>query len=165
VSTPRLLQERGTQSFGAWDRNLYAVNRYKGEIKLEIGINGLNCALTILRPACTPVLRTMGLVYDVAQRTGYNLRDKCDDGRNPPGEIMKRLCANQSASQVMENLCTQRQCRTTVVGHSLQARNHNIPAWKTKCGFGYEHAPSIVDRERRWKSVFFGTKNGRCVLH
>jgi len=150
VSTPLLY--RNEVIFGAWDRNLYAVNRTNG--KLNWKWNNGSTVINYSPAACTPVAFD-GVVYVVAPDR-YISAINVDDGetlwRNHEATVRESIGISGDGKFVYAKTM-----QDTVVAFPTGKESQH-PAWKTNCGFGYEHAPSmLIEKDGK---VFFGTKNG-----
>lgn len=138
--------------FGAWDRNLHAVDRRTGQPvwKWNNGSRVINYSPA----ACIPVVHN-DVVYVVA-----------------PDRYLSAIDVASGATLWRTNEATVRESiglsgdGRWVYGKTMQdtivafptGRDKPAAAWKMHAGFGYEHVPSmLVEKEGQ---VFFGTRNG-----
>ena len=150
VSTPLLYND--DVIFGAWDKNLYALNQVNGTLHWKWS-NG-STVINYSPAACIPVASD-GVVYVVAPDRYITAID-ADNG--------KTLWRNNE-STVRESIGISNDGKT-MYGKTMQdtivafatSREPQHPAWKMNCGFGYEHVPSMLIEKDGL--VFFGTRNG-----
>lgn len=138
--------------FGAWDRNLYALNKTNGALLWKW--NNGSAVINYSPAACIPVVYD-GVVYVVAPDRYLSAIDL---------ETGKTLWRTNEAT-VRESIGISEDGKL-VYGKTMQDTvvafytNREAPklAWKASFGFGYEHVPSmLIEKEGK---VFFGTKNG-----
>lgn len=138
--------------FGAWDRNLYALNRTTGQLVWTW--NNGSSVINYSPAACIPVVHN-DVVYVVA-----------------PDRYLSAIDATSGATLWRTNESTVRESigisedGKWVYGKTMQdtivafptGREKSPAAWKMHAGFGYEHVPSmLIEKEGQ---VFFGTRNG-----
>lgn len=150
VSTPLLYD--GKIIFGAWDRNLYALDENTGVLiwKWNNGSSIRNYSPA----ACIPVAHD-GVVYVVAPDR-YISAINCVDGktlwRNNDATIRESLGISADGKWVYGKTM-----QDTIVAYATSREKQSV-AWQLNCGFGYEHVPSmLIEKEGK---VFFGTKSG-----
>jgi outer membrane protein assembly factor BamB len=150
VSTPLLYE--GKVIFGAWDRNLYALNKGDGQLiwKWTNGSSVRNYS-----PAsCIPVAHD-GVVYIVAPDRYISAIDATNGQtlwRNNDMRIRESIGISADRKFVYGKTM-----EDTVVAYAT-SREKQSAAWKIFCGYGYEHVPSmLIEKDNE---VFFGTKSG-----
>ncbi len=150
VSKPLLYE--GKLIFGAWDRNLYAVNRATGELTWKWN-NG--SAIRNYSPAsCIPVAAN-GIIYIVAPDRYISAIDAANGTtlwRNNDGGVRESIGMSPDGKWIYG-----KSMQDTIVAYAA-SREKQAAAWKMHCGFGYEHVPSMLIEKD--SLVFFGTKNG-----
>ena len=150
VSTP-LLYDKDV-IFGAWDKNLYAVNRTNG--KLNWKWNNGSSVINYSPAACIPVAND-GVVYVVAPDRYISAID-ANNGktiwRNNEATVRESIGISNDGKFVYGKTM-----QDTIVAYAT-SREPQHPGWKLNCGFGYEHVPSmLIEKDGQ---VFFGTRNG-----
>jgi outer membrane protein assembly factor BamB len=138
--------------FGAWDKNLYALNKNDGHVLWKW--NNGSSVINYSPAACIPVVKD-DVVYIVA-----------------PDRYLSAIDINTGKTLWRTNEATVRESigisndGKLVYGKTMQDTvvafytNKGKPefAWKMNVGFGYEHAPSmLIEKNGR---LYFGTKNG-----
>ncbi|MEO6547912.1 MAG: PQQ-binding-like beta-propeller repeat protein [Ferruginibacter sp.] len=150
VSTP--VNYNGMIIFGAWDRNLYALNSSTGAL-LWSWNNG--SPVRMYSPAaCIPVVAD-GVVYIVAPDryiTAIDASTGTTLWRNNDATIRESIGISASGKWIYGKTM-----QDTVVAYTA-SRDKQSTAWKMNCGFGYEHVPSMLIEKDGL--VFFGTKSG-----
>jgi outer membrane protein assembly factor BamB len=151
MSTPVL--EKGKLMFGAWDRNLYALDAANGQLLWKW--NNGSTVRNFSPASCIPVIKDE-VVYVVAPdryisaidfNTGTTL------WRNNDATVRESIGISADGRYVYGKTMTD-----TIVAYAT-SREKQAAAWKLDCGFGYEHVPSMLIENNG--KVFFGTKNGR----
>ncbi|MCW3089571.1 MAG: metallophosphoesterase [Ferruginibacter sp.] len=150
VSTP--IEYNGMVIFGAWDRNLYAVNSLTGALIWKWN-NG--SSVRMYSPAaCIPVAAD-GVVYVVAPDRYITTIDATSGAtlwRNNDATIRESIGISADSKWIYGKTM-----QDTIVAYAA-SRDKQSVAWKLACGFGYEHVPSmLIEKEGL---VFFGTKSG-----
>jgi outer membrane protein assembly factor BamB/predicted phosphodiesterase len=139
--------------FGAWDRNLYALEAATG--KLIWKWNNGSSVRNFSPASCIPVIKD-DVVYVVA-----------------PDRYLSAIDLNTGTALWRSNEATVRESMGIsadgryVYGKTMNdlvvafptSREKQSVAWKLDCGFGYEHVPSMLIERKG--VVYFGTKNGR----
>jgi len=150
VSTPLLYDSNVI--FGAWDKNLYAVNRSTGKLTWRWS-NG-SSVINYSPAACIPVAHD-GIVYVVAPDRYISAIDATDGKtlwRNNETAVRESIGMSDDGRFVYGKTM-----QDTIVAYATNSKPQH-PAWKMSCGFGYEHVPSmLVEKDGE---VFFGTRNG-----
>ncbi len=150
VSTP--LPYEGKIIFGAWDRNLYAVDEKTGLLVWKW--NNGSSIRNFSPAACTPVAHD-GVVYVVAPDryiSAINSMDGKTLWRNNDATIRESIGISVDGKWVYGKTM-----QDTIVAYAT-SREKQSTAWRLHCGFGYEHVPSmLIEKE---ENVFFGTKSG-----
>lgn len=150
VSKPLIYEDKII--FGAWDTNLYALNKNDGSLAWKWN-NG--SAVRHLSPAmCNPVAYD-GVIYVVA-----------------PDKYLSAIDAQTGTALWRTNEATIRESigisadKKLIYGKTMNDeivafktnKEKGILAWRLNCGFGYEHVPSMLIEDHG--TVYFGTKNG-----
>ena len=150
VSTPLLY--RGLIIFGAWDRHLYALDKRDGSVRWQWN-NG--SAVRNFSPAsCIPVA-SEGVVYVVAPDRYISAIDAASGKtlwRNNDATVRESIGISADGRWIYGKTM-----QDTIVAYAA-SREKQSAAWKMHCGFGYEHAPSMLIEKNG--GVFFGTRNG-----
>lgn len=150
VSKP--LRYDGKIIFGAWDRNLYALNSTTGSLHWKWN-NG--SSIRNYSPAsCIPVAAE-GVVYIVAPDryiTAIDVADGKTLWRNNDAGVRESIGISADGKWVYG-----KSMQDTIVAYAA-SREKQAAAWKLHCGFGYEHVPSMLIEKDG--VVFFGTRNG-----
>jgi len=150
VCTPLLYQ--GKIIFGAWDRNLYALDQNTGMLiwKWNNGSSVRNYS-----PAsCIPVAHD-GVVYVVAPDryiSAINAKDGNTLWRNNDATVRESIGISADGKWVYGKTM-----QDTIVAYAT-SRQKQQAAWKMHVGFGYEHVPSMLIEKKG--TVYFGTKSG-----
>lgn len=151
VSTPVLYE--GKLIFGAWDRNLYALDAANGQL-LWSWNNG-SPVRNFSPAACIPVIHD-GVVYIVAPDrflTAIDIHTGATLWRTNESTVRESIGISADGQYVYGKTMND----TIVAFHTSRVKEP--AAWKLDCGFGYEHVPSMLVEKNG--IVFFGTKNGR----
>jgi outer membrane protein assembly factor BamB len=138
--------------FGAWDKNLYALDRSTGNVKWKWS-NG-SSVINYSPAACTPVAND-GVVYVVAPDRYISAIDVASGKtlwRNNDATVRESIGISEDGKMVYGKTM-----QDTVVAY-LTSRQPQLPLWKMNCSFGYEHVPSMLIENEG--NVFFGTRNG-----
>ena len=149
MSKPLLYQ--GKLIFGAWDRNLYAVNSSNGHLVWKW--NNGSTVRHFSPAACIPVAAD-GIVYIAAPDrfiTAINAATGETWWRSKDGGLRESTGISQDGKTIFG-----KSMQDTVV---LYSAGKQLPAiHKIHAGYGYEHAPSMLSEENGF--LYFGTKNG-----
>lgn len=139
--------------FGAWDRNLYALDRKTG--KLNWKWNNGSTVRNYSPAACIPVIWD-AVVYIVAPDrylTAIDLTTGTTLWRNNEATVRESIGIAADGKWIYGKTMND-----FVVAFPT-SREKQAVAWKINCGFGYEHVPSMLIEQQN--TVVFGTKNGR----
>lgn len=159
VSTPLLYEDKII--FGAWDRNLYALDKNNGKLLWKWN-NG--SAVRNFSPAsCIPVAYD-GVIYVVAPDRFITAIDASTGKtlwRNNDATVRESIGISIDArpddSVGRGKWVYGKTMQDTIVAYAT-GKEKQSAAWKMHCGFGYEHVPSmLIEKEGQ---LFFGTKNG-----
>jgi outer membrane protein assembly factor BamB/predicted MPP superfamily phosphohydrolase len=150
VSVPILYKDKII--FGAWDTNLYALNKNNGRLIWKW--NNGSPVRNYSPASCTPVVHK-GVVYIVAPDR-YISAIEASSGktlwRNNDGGVRESIGISEDGKTVYG-----KSMQDTIVGYA-SSREKQFASWKMHCGFGYEHVPSmLIEKDHQ---LFFGTKNG-----
>lgn len=150
VSTP--VSYNNKIIFGAWDQNLYALNKLNGQLLWKW--NNGSPIINYSPAACTPVIKD-DAVYIVAPDRYLSAIDVAS------GKTLWRTkeAAVRESIGISEDgkLIYGKTMQDTVVAFYTN-KEQPLLAWKMNAAFGYEHAPSmLIEKEGK---VFFGTRNG-----
>ena len=151
MSTPVLYKDK--LIFGAWDKNLYSLDAGNG--KLLWKWNNGSTVRNYSPAACIPVIKD-DVVYIVAPDrylTAIDINLGTTLWRNNESTVRESIGISADGQYVYGKAMND----TIVAFHT--SREKQTAAWKLDCGFGYEHAPSMLIEKDG--IVFFGTKNGR----
>jgi outer membrane protein assembly factor BamB len=150
VSTPLLYNDKII--FGAWDRNLYALNKNNGAPEWQW--NNGSSVRNYSPAACIPVTHE-DVVYVVAPDRYISAID-INNGktlwRNNDATIRESMGISEDGKWIYGKTM-----QDTIVAYAA-SRDKQSAAWRMNCGFGYEHVPSMLIEKSG--NVFFGTKNG-----
>lgn len=151
MSTPVMYKDRIV--FGAWDRYLYALDAATGRLAWKWS-NG-SSVLNYSPAACIPVIT--GDVVFVAAPDRYLSAISFKDGatlwRTKEATVRESIGLSANGRYVYGKTMND-----TIVAFNASALQQPV-AWKMNCGYGYEHAPSML--EEKDGVVYFGTRNGR----
>lgn len=151
VSTPVLHKDRII--FGAWDRNLYALNAADG--KMSWKWNNGSTVRNFSPASCIPVIKD-DVIYVVAPDrylTAIDFTTGTTLWRNNESTVRESIGISADGKYVYGKTMND-----TIVAFPT-SREKQSAAWKLDCGFGYEHVPSmLIEKDGQ---VFFGTKNGK----
>lgn len=150
VSTPLLYE--GKVIFGAWDRNLYALNSSNGLLVWKW--NNGSSIRNYSPAACIPVA-VNGTVYVVAPDRYISAIDATKGNtlwRNNDATIRESIGISADGQWIYGKTM-----QDTIVAYAA-SRQQQSAAWKMYCGFGYEHVPSMLIEKDGL--VYFGTKSG-----
>ena len=151
VSKPVLY--KGIVIFGAWDKNLYALNTSDG--KLIWKWNNGSPIRNYSPAACIPVIKDE-VVYIVAPDrylTAIDIHSGTTLWRNNESTVRESIGISTDG-----NFVYGKTMNDTVVAYPT-SRERQKAVWKMDVGFGYEHVPSMLIEKDGL--VFFGTKNGK----
>jgi outer membrane protein assembly factor BamB len=150
VSKPLLYD--GKLIFGAWDRNLYAVKSGTGELLWKW--NNGSTVRNYSPASCIPVAAD-GVIYIVAPDRYITAIDAITGvalWRNNDGGVRESIGISADGKWIYG-----KSMQDTIVAYAT-SREKQTAAWKMHCGFGYEHAPSmLIEKEGK---LYFGTRNG-----
>jgi outer membrane protein assembly factor BamB/calcineurin-like phosphoesterase family protein len=138
--------------FGAWDKNLYALNKMDGQLLWKW--NNGSSVINYSPAACIPVVKD-DVVYIVAPDRYLSAID-INSGRT----LWRTNEATVRESIGISNdgkLVYGKTMLDTVVAFYTNNEKPQL-AWKMNVGYGYEHAPSMLIEEKG--KVYFGTRNG-----
>lgn len=141
----------GKLIFGAWDRNLYAVNSSNGNLLWKW--NNGSTVRHFSPAACIPVAAD-GIVYIVAPDrfiSAINAETGKTLWRSKDGGLRESIGISTNGKTIFG-----KSMQDTVVLY--QASSQWQAPQKINAGFGYEHAPSMLKEENGL--LYFGTKNG-----
>jgi outer membrane protein assembly factor BamB len=150
VSTPLIYD--GKIIFGAWDRNLYALDKTTGALAWKW--NNGSAVRNYSPAACIPVA-SGGVVYVVAPDRYISAIDASDGKtlwRNNDATVRESIGISNDGKWIYGKTM-----QDTIVAYAA-SREKQSAAWKMNCGFGYEHVPSMLIEKNG--QVFFGTRNG-----
>ncbi len=150
VSTPLLYD--GKVIFGAWDRNLYALDRATGELVWKW--NNGSTVRNYSPASCIPVAAN-GVVYVVAPDryiSAIDVKDGKTLWRNNDATVRESIGISADGKWIYGKTM-----QDTIVAYAA-GREKQQAAWKMHVGFGYEHVPSMLTEKDGL--VYFGTKSG-----
>ncbi len=150
VSTPLLYADKII--FGAWDRNLYALDKNTGALLWKW--NNGSSIRNYSPAACIPVAEA-GVVYIVAPDryiSAINIADGQTLWRNNDATVRESIGISAHGEWIYGKTM-----QDTIVAYKVSREKQSV-AWKLYCGFGYEHVPSMLIENGG--EVFFGTRNG-----
>ena len=151
VSTPVLHKDKII--FGAWDRNLYALNAADGRLNWKW--NNGSSVRNFSPASCIPVIKD-NVIYVVAPDrylTAIDFSTGTTLWRNNESTVRESIGISADGKFVYGKTMND-----TIVAFPT-SREKQSAAWKLDCGFGYEHVPSmLIEKDGQ---VFFGTKNGK----
>jgi outer membrane protein assembly factor BamB/predicted phosphodiesterase len=150
VSTPVIYKDKII--FGAWDTNLYALNRKNGTLVWKW--NNGSSVRNYSPASCVPVINK-GIVYIVAPDRYISAIDVANGKtlwRSKDGGVRESIGMSENKKFIYG-----KSMQDTIVAYAAN-RESQLAAWKMYCGFGYEHVPSmLIEKDGQ---LFFGTKNG-----
>jgi outer membrane protein assembly factor BamB len=150
VSTPLLYE--GKIIFGAWDRNLYALDEKTGALAWKW--NNGSSVRNYSPAACIPVAHD-GVIYVVAPDRYISAIESATGKtlwRNNDATVRESIGISADGKYVYGKTM-----QDTIVAYAT-SREKQSAAWSMRVGFGYEHVPSmLVEKDGQ---VFFGTKSG-----
>ena len=150
VSTPVLYADKII--FGAWDRNLYALDKNSGTFLWKWN-NG--SAIRNYSPAaCIPVTEA-GVVYIVAPDryiSAINIADGKTLWRNNDATVRESIGISKDGDWIYGKTM-----QDSIVAYRASREKQSFTL-SLNCGFGYDHVPSMLIENRG--RVFFGTRNG-----
>lgn len=150
VSTP--ISYEGKIIFGAWDRNLYALDKSNGRLLWKWS-NG-STVKNFSPASCIPVAHD-GVVYIVAPDRYISAIDAATGKtlwRNNDMRVRESIGISADKKFVYGKTM-----EDTIVAYNT-SKEKQAAAWKLFCGYGYEHVPSmLIEKDGQ---VFFGTKSG-----
>ena len=138
--------------FGAWDRNLYCLDKNSGSL-LWTWNNG-SSVINFSPAACIPVIvdSTVFVVAPDRYLSAIDLASGATLWRTNEATIRESLGGSADGQWIYGKTMND----TVVVFPA--ARTQSPAAWKLHAGYGYEHAPSmLIEKEGQ---VYFGTRNG-----
>jgi outer membrane protein assembly factor BamB/predicted phosphodiesterase len=138
--------------FGAWDRNLYALNDSSGN--LEWKWNNGSTVRNYSPASCIPVIHD-GVIYVVAPDRYITAIDGSSGltlWRNNDASVRESIGMSDDGRWIYGKTM-----QDSVVAYSTGKEKQSV-AWAVNCHFGYEHVPSMLIEKDGL--VFFGTKNG-----
>jgi outer membrane protein assembly factor BamB len=150
VSTPLIYE--GKIIFGAWDRNLYALDKTTGILAWKW--NNGSTVRNYSPAACIPVASN-GVIYVFAPDRYISAIDAGDGKtlwRNNDATVRESIGISNDGKWIYGKTM-----QDTIVAYAA-SREKQPAAWKMNCGFGYEHVPSMLIEKNGL--VFFGTRNG-----
>ena len=138
--------------FGAWDRNLYALNKTTGELlwKWNNGSHVINFSPA----ACIPVIsnETVYVVAPDRYLSAIDLTTGQTLWRSNEATVRESIGISEDGKWIYGKTM-----QDTVVAFPA-VREKASAAWKMHVGYGYEHAPSMLIEKAG--SLVFGTRNG-----
>lgn len=151
MSTPVLY--KGRIIFGAWDRCLYALDALSGRLAWKWS-NG-SSVLNYSPAACIPVINDNVVFVAAPDRylSAISFTDGATLWRTKEATVRESIGISADGRYVYGKTMND-----TVVAFTASAVQQPV-AWKMNCGYGYEHAPSML--EEKDGVVYFGTRNGR----
>jgi outer membrane protein assembly factor BamB len=150
VSTP--LISGNNIIFGAWDTNLYCLNKADGTLLWKWN-NGSPIA-NYSPASCIPVAHK-GVVYVVAPDRYITALDEATGTalwRSNEAMVRESIGISKDGSFVYAKTMNDE-----VVAYKTSREKQPV-AWKVNCNYGYDHVPSMLIEDG--PQVFFGTKNG-----
>lgn len=150
VSTPLLYDS--LVIFGAWDRNLYALNKHNGRLAWKW--NSGSSVRNFSPASCIPVAND-GVVYVVAPDRYISAINAINGNtlwRNNDTRVRESIGISADGNWIYGKTM-----QDTVVAYAASKEKQSA-AWKMHAGFGYEHVPSMLI-EKAGK-IYFGTRNG-----
>jgi outer membrane protein assembly factor BamB len=150
VSTPLISGDN--LIFGAWDTNLYCLNKNDGKLLWKWN-NG--STIPNYSPAsCIPVAHN-GVVYVVAPDRFITALDEVSGNalwRSNEVAVRESIGISKDRKYVYAKTMNDEMVAFKT------SRDKQPVAWKVNCNYGYDHVPSMLIEEG--DQVFFGTKNG-----
>ena len=150
VSTPVINGDK--LIFGAWDRNLYALNKNNGE-PLWKWSNG-STVINYSPASCIPVVinNTVFVVAPDRYISAIDLNTGSTLWRNNDAGVRESIGVSENGELIYGKTM-----QDTIVAYK-NSRDKQSALWKMNVGFGYEHVPSmLIEKDGE---VFFGTRNG-----
>ena len=150
VSTP--VMAAGMVLFGAWDRHCYALDRNTGQLRWAW--NNGSPIRNFSPAACIPVVHE-GVVFVVAPDrylTAIELASGRTLWRTQEATVRESIGISEDGQWIYGKTM-----QDTLVAFRASAVKQGA-AWKLDCGFGYEHAPSMLIEKQG--VLVFGTRNG-----
>ncbi|HSU28991.1 MAG TPA: PQQ-binding-like beta-propeller repeat protein, partial [Chitinophagaceae bacterium] len=150
VCTPLLYDNKVI--FGAWDRNLYALDMNDGKLLWKWN-NG--SAVRNYSPAsCTPVAKDDAVFVVAPDRfiSAIHIKNGQTLWRNNDATVRESIGISADGKWIYGKTM-----QDTIVAYAASPDKQNA-AWKMNCGFGYEHVPSMLV-EKNGK-LYFGTRSG-----
>ncbi len=150
VSTPVIYKD--DLIFGAWDTNLYTLNKKTGKLKWKW--NNGSPIRNYSPAACTPVVID-GTIFVVAPDRYITAIDESTGQtlwRNNDVTVRESIGVSSDGKWIYGKTM-----QDTIVAYAV-SREKQSAAWKMHCGFGYEHVPSmLIEKDGK---VYFGTRSG-----
>jgi outer membrane protein assembly factor BamB len=138
--------------FGAWDKNLYAVNKKDGTLLWKW--NNGSSVINYSPAACIPVVHN-NVVYVAAPDRVLSAIDATTGKtlwRTAEAAVRESIGISEDSAFVYGKTMND-----TIVAFQTNAIKP-VAAWKYNTGYGYEHTPSaLIEKEG---ILFFSTKNG-----
>lgn len=137
--------------FGAWDRNLYALNKLNGELLWKW--NNGSTVINYSPAACIPVVHD-DVVYIVAPDrflSAIDIRNGHTLWRTNQSTVRESIGISEDGKIIYGKTM-----QDTIVAFNTNKEKPDV-AWKFFAGFGYEHTPSMLIEKNG--SLFFGTRN------
>jgi outer membrane protein assembly factor BamB len=138
--------------FGAWDRNLYALDKATGTLLWQW--NNGSPVINYSPAACIPVIKD-GVVYVVAPDrflTAIDFTTGKTLWRTNEATVRESIGISEDGQWIYGKTM-----QDTVVAFKANKVQPQL-AWKLNTGYGYEHAPSMLIEKQGL--LFFGTRNG-----
>ncbi|MXV16332.1 outer membrane protein assembly factor BamB family protein [Hufsiella ginkgonis] len=150
VSTPLLW--KNAVIFGAWDKYLYALDKRTGALMWKWS----NCSANRMYSPAMCIPQAVGnVVYIVAPDRFITAIDFVTGKtlwRTKEGGVRESIGLSAD-----KKLVYAKTMNDEIVAYQVRA-DSAVLAWKLNCGFGYEHAPSMLIE--RNGAVYFGTRKG-----
>lgn len=141
-----------TLVFGAWDRNLYALNKRDGALLWKW--NNGSTVRNYSPASVIPVIKD-GAVYIAAPDrvlTAIDLQTGATLWRTAQSAVRESIGLSEDGNMIYGKTMND------TIAAFYSNRNNPQVAWKMFAGYGYEHTPSmLIEKEGR---LFFGTRSG-----
>jgi outer membrane protein assembly factor BamB len=138
--------------FGAWDTNLYCLNKQDGTLIWKW--NNGSTIPNYSPAACIPVAHN-GVVYVVAPDRFITALDEVTGTalwRSNEAMVRESIGISKDGNYVYAKTMND-----DVVAYKTSREKQPV-AWKVNCKYGYDHVPSMLIEEG--DQILFGTKNG-----